>query len=183
MRDLVVTENISLDGVIDASAGWFSPAGGEVDLSEMEQALAEQREAADAFLVGRVTFEQMRSYWPTLTDDTTGITDYLDRVAKYVVSSTMTDPGWQGSTVLADLEAVRDLKATPGGDIVCTGSVRLVQSLVAADLVDEYRLFVYPTVVGRGGRLFEGASIPALDPVTVRGFPSGHALLTYRPHR
>jgi RibD C-terminal domain len=84
VRDLIVTENITLDGVIEATEGWFAPAGeeSEVDSSDVEEAIREQREAADAFLVGRVTFEQMRGYWPQRTDDTTGIGDYLNAVSK-----------------------------------------------------------------------------------------------------
>ena len=79
MRDLVVTENITLDGVIDASEGWFSPAeDDDVDQSDVIAALREQSEAADAVLFGRVTFEEMRGYWPKQTDDTTGVTDYLN---------------------------------------------------------------------------------------------------------
>jgi dihydrofolate reductase len=71
MRDLIVTENITLDGVIEATEGWFDPAG-EDDVSDVETALRKQREAADALLLGRLTFEQMRGYWPLQTDDTTG---------------------------------------------------------------------------------------------------------------
>jgi dihydrofolate reductase len=97
MRDLIVTENITLDGVIEATKGWFAPAGddSESDQSDVEAALREQMEAADAFLVGRTTFEQMRGYWPKQTDDATGVTDYLNTVAKYVVSSTLVDPEWE----------------------------------------------------------------------------------------
>jgi hypothetical protein len=79
MRELIVTENITLDGVVEATDNWFGPTGSpsEVDQSDHEQAIREQREAADVFLVGRVTYEQMRGYWPQQTDDTTGISDYL----------------------------------------------------------------------------------------------------------
>ena len=98
MRDMIVTENISLDGVIDATGGWFAPAGddAEVDQSDVEAALREQSEAADALLLGRTTFEDIRGYWPLQTDDTTGITDYLNKVSKYVISATLQDP--RGST-------------------------------------------------------------------------------------
>ena len=89
MRDLIVTENITIDGVIDAAGGWFAPAGGQDDVADLEAALLEQREAADALLLGRVTFEQMRGYWPQQKQDEAGITAYLDRVSKYVVSSTL----------------------------------------------------------------------------------------------
>ena len=186
MRDLVVTENITLDGVIDASAGWFSvvddPA---VDQSDLQAALTEQSEAADAVLFGRVTFEEMRGYWPRQTDDTTGVTDYLNRVAKYVVSATLGDPEWEPTTVLpvdGFRDAIRTLKAEPGADIVTTGSITLVHALIAAGLVDEYRLFVYPVVLGRGRRLFtDGTEVPRLRLVETRPFRSGVALLRYRP--
>ena len=88
MRDLVVTQNITLDGVIEATGGWFAPAGedADADQSDLEEEIRRQREGADAFLVGRVTFEEMRGYWPQQTDDTTGISEYLNAVSKYVVS-------------------------------------------------------------------------------------------------
>src|SRR5215212_4078572 len=117
MRDLIVTQNITLDGVIDASEGWFAVADDpEVDRSDLQEALAEQSAAADAVLFGRVTFEEMRGYWPEQTDDTTGVTDYLNRVAKYVLSGTLGDPGWEPTTVLpADgfADAIGALKAGP----------------------------------------------------------------------
>jgi dihydrofolate reductase len=118
MRDLIVTENITLDGVIEATEGWFAPAGddSESDRSDVEAALREQMEAADAFLVGRTTFEQMRAYWPKQTKDTTGITDYLNRVSKYVASSTLVDPEWEQTTVLRDpvWDEIRAMKSKPG---------------------------------------------------------------------
>jgi dihydrofolate reductase len=184
MRKLVVTENITLDGVIDAAAGWFSPAGEEdVDQSDVVEAIAEHSAAADAFLVGRVTFEQMRGYWPKRTDDTTGVTAYLDSVAKYVVSGTLTEPGWANTTVLRGpvAEEVARLKSAPGKDIVTTGSMRLVHALVAAGLVDEYRLFVFPVVVGSGTRLFENAAtVGGLALAEVRPFRSGVVLMRYQ---
>ena len=186
MRDLVVTENITLDGVIDASAGWFSVADDPgADQSDLQATLRAQAEAADAVLFGRVTFEEMRGYWPQQTDDTTGVTDYLNRVAKYVVSGTLDDPRWEPTTVLpADgfQDGIRALKAEPGRDIVTTGSITLVHALVAAGLVDEYRLFVYPVVLGRGRRLFaEGTEVPRLRLAETRPFHSRIVLLRYRP--
>ncbi|MBO2449216.1 dihydrofolate reductase family protein [Actinomadura barringtoniae] len=180
MRDLVVTENITLDGVIDASEGWFDVAGEGVDQSDVVEALREQSAAADAVVFGRQTFEDMRSYWPKQTDDTSGVTDYLNSVAKYVVSSTMDDPEWENSTVLRTLEDVGALKETTGTDIVVTGSVTLVRGLVASGMVDEYRLFVYPVVLGQGARLFEDASMPVLRLVETRPFRAGIVLLRYR---
>jgi dihydrofolate reductase len=186
MRDLVVTENVTLDGVIDASEGWFSVADdADVDQSDVVAAIGEQSQAADAVVFGRVTFEQMRGYWPRQTDDPSGVSDYLNRVAKYVVSSTMGDPGWERTTVLRGdgfLDEIQALKSTPGKDIVTTGSITLVHALIAAGLVDEYRLFVYPVVLGRGERLFAGATeVPRLRLVEARPFRSGVVLLRYRP--
>ena len=182
MRDLVVTENITLDGVIDAAEGWFNP--GDTDLSDVMAALEEQRNAADALVLGRQTFEDMRGYWPLRTDDTTGISDYLDAVEKYVVSSSLEEPEWQHTTVLRTPAEVEALKAQPGKDIVTTGSIKLVHALMAAGLVDEYRLFVYPLVLGRGRRLFaDGVPASTLQLVETRAFSSGINLLRYRAHR
>ena len=181
MRRLIITENSTLDGVIDAAEGWFAPTGGDVDESDLVEAIAEQREAADAFLVGRKTFEQMRGFWPHQHDDETGISDYLNRVHTYVVSSTLTDPGWEPTTVLSGLEDVRALKQADGGDIVVTGSLTLVPALIAAGLVDEFRQLVYPVVLGRGQRLFEHADLGRLELVEARPFRNGVVLLRHRP--
>jgi len=111
---------------------------------------------SDAFLTGRHTFEAMRSYWPRQTEDPTGVTAYLNDVRKYVVSSMINDPQWQNTTVLSGdpIQQVRALKEQQGQDIVITGSISLCHTLIEAGLVDEYRLFVYPVVQGRGRRLF-----------------------------
>jgi dihydrofolate reductase len=172
--------------VIEAAEDWFQAAGADsgVDQSDVEEALREQREAADAFLVGRLTFESMRGYWPQQTDDKTGITEYLNRVSKYVVSSTLDEPKWEHTTVLrgAPEDEIEALKSQSGMDIVTTGSIKLVHALITAGLVDEYRLFVYPVVIGRGGRLFpDGYGIPKLRLVETRPFRSGIVLLRYRP--
>lgn len=182
MRTLAVTENITLDGVIDATDGWFAPAGeGNVDQSDLNEALRQQASAADAVLLGRVTFEEMRGFWPLQADET-GVTEYLNSVEKYVVSSTMTEPQWQRSTVLAgDVEDhVRELKGMEGRDVVVTGSITLVHELIALGLVDEYRLFVYPVVIGRGARLFDDATdVGKLRLVECRPFRSGVVLTRY----
>lgn len=181
MRDLVVTENITLDGVIDASGDWFSPTENVEDVADIAAALAEQRDRADAILLGRVTFESFRGFWPKQTDDETGTSEYLNLVHKYVVSSTLDAPGWDPSTVLRGLDDVRALKQGDGADIVTTGSLSLVPALVAAQLVDEYRLFTYPVVLGRGQRLFGDATeVPPLRLVEATSFRSGVVLLRYR---
>lgn len=180
MRKLVVTENITVDGVIDMAAGWFDPLANDVDQSDIIASNAEHSAAADALLVGRNTFEAFRDFWPKQADDPTGVSEYLNGVSKYVVSRTMGDPGWQNTTVLrGDLvEELRALKAASGRDIVATGSVQLVHALVAAGMVDEYRLFVFPVVVGRGARLFESADV-RLRLLETRPFVSGAVLLRY----
>lgn len=140
-------------------------------------------EAQDALLLGRVTFESFRDYWPTQTDDTTGVTAHLNKVQKYVMSSTLEDPQWENTDVLrGDLATeARVLKEQPGGEIGVTGSISVVWDLIAGRLVDEYRLFVYPTMVGRGRRLFDSETArPSLQLVETKPFRSGVVLLTYR---
>lgn len=179
---LVITENITLDGVIEATDGWFGPEGGTSDSSDILAELQAMMGEEDGLLLGRVTFEQFRSYWPRQTNDETGITDHLNRVPKYVVSSTLGDPEWENTTVLSKdpIEEVRALRAKPGRVLGVTGSIQLCHALVAADLVDEYRLFVYPVVIGKGRRLFaEGASCK-LSLADVKPFRSGVVLQTYR---
>ncbi|GAB3491409.1 dihydrofolate reductase family protein [Amycolatopsis cihanbeyliensis] len=183
MRTLAITQNITIDGSVEMLADWFDPQGqGGVDNSDLLEELHRQDRDADGFLVGRRTFEDLRGYWPEQTDDTTGITDYLNEVQKYVVSSTMTDPRWRHSTILSGdpVEEVRALKAQPGKDIVVTGSITLCHTLIEAGLVDEYRLFTYPVVQGRGRGLFpEGFEL--LDPTLLdaRSFRGGVVLTRY----
>lgn len=179
MRKLVVTENITLDGVIEITGDWFDPAAQDDGLLAT---MREQDAEADAVLLGRVTYEQFKGYWPLQTDDTTGITNYLNRTEKYVVSSTLTDPDCQNTTVLRGplAEEVARLKARPGKDIVATGSITLVLALIEAGLVDEFRLFIYPRVLGRGRRLFPDGAGSTLRLADTRAFRSGVVLLTYR---
>ena len=95
MRTLAITENVTLDGSIEMLQDWFDPEGqGGIDMSDVNQEIRRQSNDADAVLLGRKTFESFRGYWPNQTDDTTGVTDYLNRVQKYVVSSTLEDPEW-----------------------------------------------------------------------------------------
>ncbi|MCH5644600.1 dihydrofolate reductase family protein [Gordonia sp. ABSL49_1] len=179
MRKLVVTQNITADGSIEMLTTWFDPTAEAPDLKEESH---RQDREADALLVGRKTFEDFRGYWPNQEDDKTGVTDYLNAVDKYVVSSTMTDPQWQNSTILrGDLvDEVRELKQRDGKDIVVTGSITLTHALIGAGLVDEYRLFQYPTVQGRGRRLFpDGFEAPTLRMLTARSFSNGVALVSY----
>jgi dihydrofolate reductase len=183
MRSLVVTQNVTLDGSVEMLDDWFSP-GAENDQDDLIAEMARQDATNDAVLFGRQTFEDMRGYWPQQTDDRTGVTETLNRVTKYVVSSTMTDPQWDRSVILTGdpVEEVCSLKESDGQDIVCTGSIGLVHALVPAGLVDEYRLFVYPAVQGRGRRLFPDRYVlPALELLETTGFRSGVVLTRYRP--
>ncbi len=98
MRTLAITQNITLDGSIEFLDDWFDPqARGLGDMSDLQEEVQRQSAASDAFLTGRQTFEDLRSYWPHREDDTTGTSAYLDAVAKYVVSSTLTEPGWENT--------------------------------------------------------------------------------------
>jgi dihydrofolate reductase len=183
LRTLAITQNITLDGSIEMLGDWFDPQGqGGIDNSDLLEELHRQDSEADGFLAGRRTFEDLRSYWPHLADDPTGVSDYLNRVQKYVVSSTMRDPQWQNSTILSGdpVDEVRALKQQPGRDIVATGSITLCHALIGAGLVDEYRLFVYPVVQGRGRRLFpDGFECPRLRLVEAKAFRSGIAYSRY----
>jgi dihydrofolate reductase len=100
----VLTENCTADGVIDMAAGWFDPGDRADDqlVAATQGHMAEQ----DALLVGRSTFEAFRGYWPNQTDDTSGVTDHLNRVHKYVLSTTLQEPGWEPTTILRDFEEV-----------------------------------------------------------------------------
>jgi len=183
MRTLAVTQNITVDGSIEMLGDWFDPQGqAGTDSSDLLEELHRQDQEADALLVGRRTFEALRGYWPKQSDDATGIADYLNQVQKYVVSSTMTDAEWQNSTILSGdpVEEVRALKEGPGRDIVVTGSITLCHALIEAALVDEYRLFVYPVVQGRGRRLFpDGFELPRLELLETKAFQGGIAYTRY----
>jgi dihydrofolate reductase len=185
MGTIVATENASLDGVIEQVGDWFAPAGAvDADDSDIVATLREQMDAQAALLLRRKTFEAFRGYWPGQTDDTTGIAAHLNRVPKYVVSSTLEEPRWANTTVLRGelADEVRALKTRVNGEIVVTGSIMLVHDLIAAGLVDEYRLFVYPIVVGRGRRLFEDAkNVPKLQLIVAKSYRSGVVVLIYRP--
>jgi dihydrofolate reductase len=180
---VVITENITLDGVVDAGAGWFAPAADDpVDESDVEAELRRHMARQDGLLLGRVTFEEFRGYWPAQADDRTGIRDHLDRVRKYVVSSTLDDPAWEGTTVLRGplVDEVRALREAPGGDLGITGSISVAHQLIEAGLVDEYRLLVYPVVIGTGRRLFvEGTDRRDLRLERATTFRSGITLLVY----
>lgn len=181
MRKLVVTENITLDGVADEIEEWFTPFGGD----DLAAANREHMAATDAVLLGRVTYESFKAFWPRQTDDPTGVSDYLNRTQKYVFSSTLAEADWQHTTILrgALAEEIAALKGRPGKDLVVSGSISLAQALLRDGLVDEYRLFIYPVILGRGRRLFPDGTDAKLRLADTRSFASGVVLLTYRPAR
>jgi dihydrofolate reductase len=187
MRKLIVTENITLDGVIDMAGGWFAPhPDGPDDVGDLLDAQREHMSRADAVLLGRKTYQQFESFWPHQADDKTGVSDYLNTTEKYVVSGTLRDPTWQNTVVLPGPlpDDLRSLRESAGADIVATGSIQLVQELVRTGLVDEYRLFVYPVVAGSGARLFpSGVALPGLAVAEARPFRSGVVLLRYVQQR
>lgn len=159
MGKLVVTEFISLDGVMEDPGGAESyRAGGwafKFDRGDAGNRFKyEELMAADAQLLGRVTYAGFAMAWPKMTGDDFG--KKMNSMPKYVVSSSPLDPEWENSTRLeGDLEsAVPELKGRYTGDILVAGSRTLVQSLTALGLVDEYRLMVYPVLLGAGKRLF-----------------------------
>ena len=187
MRKLIVTENVSLDGIMAPMGDWFNPSDPDDELLAVN---VEQREAADAVVLGRITYEQFESFWPFQKDDQTGVRDYLNLTPKYVVSSTLQKTGWVNSTILAgdpevELMALKasagpdGSNSSEGKDIVITGSAKLVRSLHASGLVDEYRMFVYPVVQGHGRRLFPKGTVLKLRLQEARSFASGVVLLTY----
>ena len=177
---IVVTENCTADGVIDLAAGWFDPTARPDD--ELVAATQAHMAQQDALLLGRRTFEAFRGYWPNRTDDTTGISDHLNRVHKYVLSTSLQDPGWEPTTILRDLDEVRALSQR-AGLLGVTGSTSVAQQVAAADLVDEYRLFVYPVLVGTGAGVLGGARRVDLDLLEATSFPSGVTLLRYERRR
>jgi dihydrofolate reductase len=181
-RRLVVTENITANGVIEFLDDWFDPAD-QGDAEDLFAVMGDQMAREEALLLGRKTFEEFRGYWPLQTDDPSGSAAHLNRVPKYVASSTMTDAAWSHSTVLSGRleDEVATLKAQGhGGDLGVTGSISVVHALMRADLVDEYRLFVYPVLSSRGRNLVPSGSTPqGLTLIDCTSFRSGVVLQVY----
>jgi dihydrofolate reductase len=185
MGRIVVTEFISLDGVVEdpggaentRHGGWTfrfnDPEGMKFKLAEVQQAGSQ--------LLGRVTYEGFAAAWPDRTDEA-GFADKMNAMKKYVVSSTLKDPGWHNTEVLGpDLAAeIERIKAQEDGDILVAGSIRLVQGLLAEDLVDELRLMVFPIILGSGRRLWaESEDDITLGLAGVQRLDSGTVILTY----
>jgi dihydrofolate reductase len=180
MAKLVVTEFITIDGVVEDPGGaedfdrggWAFQfdRGPEGDKFKLDEALA-----ADALLLGRVTYEGFAAAWPSRSGE---FADKFNGMRKYVVSSTLTDPEWNNSHVISgDVAAeVSKIKDEHSGDILVNGSVQLLETLVENDLVDEYRLMVFPVVLGKGKKLFSDTS--ASKPLKlVSSQPAGETLI------
>jgi dihydrofolate reductase len=183
---LVVSEFVTLDGVIEdpggsegsERGGWAfrferGPEGDRFKLDELA--------AADAMLLGRRTYEGFAAAWPSIQDEQ-GFADKMNGMPKYVVSSTLEAADWNNSTILrGDLvEEVSRLRRQPGGDLLVAGSAQLVQALTDHGLVDEYRLMVFPVLLGAGKRLF--ADGPTRPLRLVRSEPAGETvILTFEP--
>ncbi|MFT3833619.1 MAG: dihydrofolate reductase family protein [Micropruina sp.] len=178
---LVITQNVTADGAVEMLDDWFDPGDQDPELAAETR---RQDESCDAVLLGRQTFEDFRGYWPQQTDDTTGVADQLNRVRKYVITTTLTEPGWQNTTLLAGdpIEEVRRLKQAPGNDMVLTGSITLAHLLIVEDLADEYRMFVYPYLQGRGRRFFPDGYACRLELADQRRF-GAVSYLSYLPRR
>src|SRR5438105_1277449 len=185
MGKIVVTEFVSLDGVMEDPGGSESFKHGgwtfEVDRGEGMAFKLEETMATDALLLGRVTYEEFAKAWPSRDGE---FADKLNALPKHVVSSTLEHPTWNNSSVLkGDLdEEVAKLKERYDGDIVVHGSAQLTQALVEHDLVDELRLMVFPLVLGSGKRLFgESTDKKRLALVETRTVGDGVLILTYAP--
>jgi dihydrofolate reductase len=182
VRRVVAVELVSLDGVMEKPEEWAFPYANE----EMEVANAEGMATSDALLLGRVTYEALAAFWPHQPAGTPMV-DYINSVAKYVVSTTLEEPlGWNNSTPLMAgngfAEEISELKRQPGKDVTVLGSGDLVRWLLSEDLLDELRLIVHPVILGSGKRLFEdGAGRRALELVDSTTFSTGVLYLTYRP--
>jgi dihydrofolate reductase len=190
MGKIVISENVSLDGVVEdptggegfTHGGWFEQHMGEDRAAWAEVEFAEAL-GAEALLLGRRSDEYFGSRWNSATGDWP---DRLRSLPKYVVSSTLVDPVWVNSTVLKGdvVEEVSKLKQQVSGDIVVYASRQLVRTLIEHDLVDELRLVVFPVVLGAGERLFgETTDKKPLRLLSTRTVGNGLALLTYEVAR
>jgi dihydrofolate reductase len=188
---LIVGAFVSLDGVMQGPGGpdedrdggfdlggWVVPYAGE----DMGEFVVESITSTDALLLGRKTYEIFAAHWPKVTDENDPIATKLNSMPKYVASRTLDKVEWNNSTLLRGdaAEAVAELKRQPGGTIQTQGSAELIQTLIRNNLVDEYRLLVYPVVLGKGKRLFREGSVPsALRLMDTKTTSNGVAIHTY----
>jgi dihydrofolate reductase len=171
MARIVVSEFVSLDGVMQDPGGseGFDRGGWAFQFdrgSEGDKFKMDELMDSEAMLLGRVTYEGFAAAWPGRTDEA-GFADKMNSMKKYVVSNTLEDPEWNNSEVISGdvVGELRRLRESDGGDLLVAGSARLVHALIENGLVDEYRLMVFPVVLGAGKRLFP--ETPAAAPLEV----------------
>ncbi|HEY3630264.1 MAG TPA: dihydrofolate reductase family protein [Jatrophihabitantaceae bacterium] len=172
MRRIVVSEFVTLDGIIEAPNEWSMSYWND-DIGDFKY---EELFAADALLLGRTTYEGFAAAWPNMIEETGPFGERMNGIQKYVVTSTLDEAEWTNSAVVRDLDGVAGLD----GNLLVGGSSTLIQALVARDLVDEYRLLVYPVVLGKGKRLFAEGTGTNLDLVEARDIGSGVTALRYQ---
>jgi dihydrofolate reductase len=188
MGKIIISENVTLDGVVqdptgDESSrvgGWFGQVGNK-DREEWAKVELDEALGADALLLGRRTYEFFAARWPSRSGPWA---DRLNSLPKYVVSATLQDPDWNNSTLLTGdvVDAVSTLSRKVNGDIVVYASFQLVHTLIEHDLVDELRLMIYPLVLGAGARLFGRVSDKKHMRLVAAGtVGDGLAFLTYQP--
>jgi dihydrofolate reductase len=183
MRKLWVKAWMTLDGVFDADTmdSWWHP----YDSPERREYIMEEYRSGDVYLLGRTTYEML---WPGWSTQTTGDGPgpILNRMKKYVVSTTLATAPWKESTIIREnvVEEIAKLKQQPGKDMIIDGSASLVQSLMGTDLIDEYRFLVLPFIMGRGRRFFpDGTPQMKLRLVESKMLSFGALALTYQPDK
>jgi len=190
MRRIVVSEFVSLDGVVEDPGGAekFKHGGWSFKFQDdqVPKYKLDELFTSDALLLGRVTYEGFAKAWPSRKDDL-GFADKMNNMPKYVVSTTLKKLDWNNSQLIKSnvVEEVKRLKQQPGKDILVYGSGKLVNTLLQHNLVDELRLMVHPVVLGSGKRLFDdnAESLKVLKLAESKTFPSGIVLLSYHPSK
>jgi dihydrofolate reductase len=178
MRKLVVSEFVSLDGVME-DPQWTFQFMNEVQ----ERFKFDELQASDALLLGRVTYDGFAEAWPNMIEETGEYGEWMNDYPKYVVSSTLEEVKWKNSQLIkGDIaEEIIKLKQQPGKDILVFGSYGLVQTLIQLDLIDEYRLMIFPVVLGSGKRVFgDGIDKKVLKLAETKTLSSGVVVLTYQ---
>ena len=187
MRKVIVSEYVTLDGVFEDPGGGEGTKYGGWSFQFWNEEAAKYKFdelfASDALLLGRATYEGFAKAWPTMKDEG-GFADRMNSIPKYVVSTTLKELAWNNSHLMKGniAEEVARLKQQEGKDILVAGSGVLVRTLMQHDLIDEYRLMVYPVVLGGGKRLFsDGSDKTVLKLVDTKSFSSGIVVLSYEP--